>query len=250
MSKTKIEWADEVWNPMHGCSKISSGCDNCYAERMATNRLRGRHGYTKDNPFRVTMCPEKLEVPFRWKKPRRVFVNSMGDLFHENVPFSFIASVFNVIEANHQHIFILLTKRPARMLEFTKGFGNLRLLWPLPNVWLGVSVENQETADERLPLLFDCRATRRIVSCEPLLCEIDMSVSSENAAMCCPICTPRLDWIICGAETGPGKRTMNLDWARSLRDQCLATGVPFFFKKNSVGDHELDGKIWEEFPDE
>lgn len=273
---TKIEWADKVWNPVTGCTKISEGCRNCYAERMA-KRLAGRCGYPKENPFAVTLHPDRLEEPLHWKKPSRIFVCSMGDLFHEEVPLKFIAEVFNTMVAwrcpkhyRHDededgcfnedpgHTYLILTKRPKRMkrvmekelseyvgecwggntplaLEFEVGS------WPPDNLWLGVSVENQKTADERIPLLLQTPAVKRFVSYEPALGPIDFAPWIKQ-----------IDWLIMGGESGPGARPMHPDWARSTRDQCKAASVPFFFKQWGLGKKAagclLDGREWKETP--
>lgn len=235
--KTKIEWATDVWNPVTGCTKISPGCKNCYAERMA-KRLAGRCGYPADEPFRVTLHPERLEEPLHWKKPRRVFVCSMGDLFHADVPSDFILQVWHVMNLSPQHTFMILTKRAARMemimnewlpsaLELSVG---LRAKYKvLPNVWLGVTAENQEQADKRIPLLLQTPAAVRFVSVEPMLGAVALDVSYGQGIGAFFI--DSLDWVICGGESGPGARPMNPDWARDLRDQCQAAGVPFFFKQ-------------------
>jgi protein gp37 len=277
---TKIEWADETWSPVTGCTPISEGCKNCYARRMS-KRLAGRFGYPKDEPFRVTTHPDKLEKPFHWKKPRRIFVVSMGDLFHGAVSFEYIAAVFGVMAANPQHMFLVLTKRPHLMLrwlestldtlKYTNAHAGVcdylvsvtlsrmfsiadndneeadricelvkqpKEIWPLPNVHLGVSVENQAAADERIPLLLQTPAAKRFISIEPMLGAINLRLHRRN-----------IDQVIVGAETGPGKRHMSRHWARSIRDQCITADVPFFFKKDALGDHKLDGKIWEELPE-
>ncbi len=183
MAKTRIEWAEVVWNPVSGCTPISEGCQNCYAKRMA-NRLRGRCGYPADDPFRVTLHPEKLEEPLKWKKPRRVFVCSMGDLFHEQVPDEYIAKVWEIMNNATQHTFLVLTKRPQRMKDFLARLGwyiHDRDGYPmeavldeggkytLKNVWLGVTAENQQRADERIPILLQIPAAVRFVSIEPML---------------------------------------------------------------------------------
>ena len=254
MSKTKIEWAEEVWNPVTGCTKISPGCKNCYAERMS-KRLAGRFGYPAVNPFRVTLHPDKLTEPLNWKKPKRIFVCSMGDLFHEDVPDSWIAAVFKSIgmcmsagDARKDHIFMVLTKRPERMRNF---FRDWPLFENLPNVWLGVSAENQEPADARIPVLLSIPAVKRFVSLEPMLGPVDLdnieckpgyfenalSLEEWAGAEDSPEVKASmgggalLDWVICGGESGPGARPVHPEWVRGVRDQCEAYGVPFFFKQ-------------------
>lgn len=228
---TKIEWCDEVWNPVTGCAKVSVGCKNCYAERIA-NRFWGERKFTQ-----VQCHPERLEIPLHWKKPRKIFVNSMSDLFHEKVSTEFIHEVFKRMMLTGWHTYIVLTKRPARMLDYAKS------LWssPLPNVWLGVSVENQQVADERIPLLLQTPAAVRFVSVEPMLGDVYLMPWLER--------NYKVDWVICGSESGPGARPFDLDWARSLRDQFLSADVPFFLKQ--VPGQKLpmlDGKIWNEYP--
>lgn len=254
MKKTRIKWADSTWNPITGCSPISEGCANCYAERMS-KRLAGRFGYPADEPFRVTLHPERLDEPKHWRKPKRVFVCSMGDLFHTDVPFEFIALVFGRMHSARHHTYLVLTKRPDRMAEFIRWYqqewlGPFASAWPreYQHVWLGVTAENQRTADERIPLLLAIPAAKRFVSCEPLLGPVDLA--GLNGLIGVGLSTidalngyhihhddddkaeryDRLDWVIAGGETGPGARPMHPDWARSLRDQCQAAGVPFFFK--------------------
>ena len=213
MGNTKIEWAEKVWNPVTGCSKISPGCENCYAERMAF-RLRGRCGYPDGEPFRVTLRPQRLEEPMRWRKSSMVFVCSMGDLFHDDVPDDFIHRVFATIGQCPQHTFIILTKRPKRMKAFIEDY----YAYESPtNVWLGVTTENQEMADRRIPILLQIPAVVRFVSVEPMLGPVDLARGCE-----------KIDWVICGGETGPNARPMHPDWVRSLRDQCQSAGVPFF----------------------
>lgn len=183
MGKTKIEWTEYSWNPVTGCTPASEGCQNCYAKRMAT-RLKGRYGYPEDEPFKVTLHPEKLKEPLKWKKPRRVFVCSMGDLFHEQVPDEYIAKVWEVMSNASQHTFLVLTKRPQRMKDFLARLGwyiHDRDGYPmeavldeggkytLKNVWLGVTAENQQRADERIPILLQIPAAVRFVSIEPML---------------------------------------------------------------------------------
>lgn len=254
MSKSKIEWTDAVWNPVSGCTKLSEGCRNCYAERMS-KRLAGRCGYPKDEPFKVTLHPDKLADPLKWKKPRRIFVNSMSDLFHQDVPFEFIDKVFATMFDAGQHTFMILTKRPDRMMKYlspdnprytaskvfklTKdnaGSFDCDLPLPLPNVWLGVSVENQVTADERIPLLLQTPAEGRFISAEPLLGPVDLSpwlgISRfEEGAQWVRDTGADFDWVIVGGESGPKARPMHPDWVKSLRDQCQAAETKFFFKQ-------------------
>jgi len=243
---THIEWADEVWSPVTGCTKISPGCKHCYAERMA-KRLRGRFGYPKDEPFQVTLHPERLIGPKKWKKPRMVFVCSMGDLFHEDVPFDFIHQVFNVMAdcRGIGHTFLVLTKRPKRMLRFFKSED--RLYIPPKNVWLGVTAENQEQADKRIPILLQIPAKVRFVSVEPMLGPIDLLTDKYHWLEFDGI-YPGLDWVICGGESGPVARPMNPDQARELRDQCKAAGVPFFMKQIDKRTPIPDDLMIREFP--
>jgi len=254
MAKTRIEWAEVVWNPITGCTPISEGCQNCYAKRMA-NRLRGRCGYPTDDPFRVTLHPEKLEEPLKWKKPRRVFVCSMGDLFHEQVPDEYIAKVWEIMNNASHHTFMVLTKRPHRMKEFLErlgwyihdqdGYPMEAVLdeggkYTLPNVWLGVTAENQQRADERIPILLQIPAAVRFVSVEPMLGPVDLSLS-DGVDLSMSVGTGlkpgksylinSLDWVICGGETGPGARPMHPEWVRSLVLQCKNAGVPIFVKQ-------------------
>lgn len=256
MTKTTIEWADEVWNPVTGCTKVSAGCKNCYAERIA-GRFWGSRKFGD-----IQIHPDRLEDPYHWKKPRRVFVNSMSDLFHSEVPDHFIDQVFVAMKMAYNHTFLILTKRPNRMLSWFKRWTNgewdtpgiiiheaeakygksstsSQYQWPLKNVWLGVSVEDQKTADERIPLLLQTPAAVRFVSIEPMLGPVklqgwDGNFSRhylnhdfiEDKATRGP-----LDWVICGGESGPGARPVHPDWVRSIRDQCQMAQVPFLFKQ-------------------
>jgi protein gp37 len=242
MATTKIEWATDVWNPVTGCSKVSAGCKNCYAETIA-KRFWGERKFTD-----VRCHDERLEDPLRWRKPRRVFVNSMSDLFHEDVPDEFICQVLAVALSAERHTFMILTKRARRMAEFYERWS--KAIWVnAPNIWLGVSVENQEAADERIPLLLQTPAAVRFLSCEPLLGQVDLwnwLGYCDSCPLTAPDCpyfgkcinwsngkeeSPDIDWVICGGESGPNARPMHPDWARSLRDQCKAAEVPFFFKQ-------------------
>jgi protein gp37 len=234
---TKIEWTNETWNPVTGCTKISAGCSNCYAERMA-RRLAGKYGYHEQpDHFKVTLHPDKLNQPLWWKKPRMIFVCSMGDLFHDDVDEESIMEIIDIMTFAKQHTFQVLTKRPERMNYIVNqierhagGFPN--------NVWLGVTAENQQAADERIPLLLNTPAAVRFVSVEPMLGSVDLSLyqpivrQHKNDFMKARgILGGKIDWVICGGETGHGSRPMKAEWAIHLRNQCLDSGVPFFFKK-------------------
>jgi len=257
---TKIEWTHRpnmvgvTWNPITGCTPISEGCKHCYAQRMAT-RLAGRFGYPEDDPFAVTLHPDRLEEPLNWKRPRTVFVCSMGDLFHEDVPWDEIGFVFHEMTRSPQHTYILLTKRPHNMYEFLKWFRyqtGTEKEPPAPHIWGLVTAENQERANERIPWLLKCPFAVRGVSIEPMLGPVDIlpylpyeTDSGGFSPQGYPIdaTVPGLDWVIVGPETGPGARDMDLDGARQVRDQCQAAGVPFFFKCGL-----LDGQEWHQWP--
>jgi protein gp37 len=244
--KTKIEWTDRTWSPITGCSKVSQGCKNCYAERWSA---RTRPGV----PFtEIRLHPERLEQPLHWKKPCRIFVNSMSDLFHETLSFSFIAIVFGHMQTANWHTYQILTKRPKRTLEF---FNWLNEEWLLkgdykqnyPHVWLGVSVEDQKTADERIPILLQTPAIVRFVSYEPALGPVDFvswlpyeAHRDYDGKM-----DPKLDWLICGGESGPQARPAHPDWFRSVRDQCQDAGVPFFMKQITERGRKVP---FEQFP--
>jgi protein gp37 len=283
---TKIEWTDATWNPIRGCSRVSPGCDNCYAIGMAhrfswgeglTTIRKGRPDWTG----KIRIIEDKLEDPLAWGKPCRVFVCSGADLFHHDVPFDLIAALFGVMAATPRHTYQILTKRPDRMAQFfawiddDDGWPRLRACWqalrheamhhpdedggplhtklaadptgpwPLPNVWIGASVEDQPRARRRIMLLAECPAAVHYLSCEPLLGEIDLTGIAG---------VEEIDWVIAGAESGPGARPMNEDWVRSLRDQCCDAEVPFFYKQRIEGGRkvslpELDGRVWAEFPE-
>lgn len=261
--KTKIEWTDATWNPIRGCSRVSEGCRNCYAERIAA-RFSGPGqpyeglavmGFPKPHtpasgqrrPYvrghwtgEVRFIPELLDQPLRWKRPRKIFVNSMSDLFHENIPFFVIDEIFGTMAVCSQHTFQVLTKRPERMRNYLNSVGALqigphmqrlragiaRLDWPWRNIWCGVSVEDQKTADERIPLLLDTPAAVRWVSYEPELGPVDFYKIADFSRK-----QWGLDWIVAGGESGPRARPAHPDWVRNVRDQCMLAGVPFFFKQ-------------------
>ncbi len=228
--KSKIEWTDATWNPVTGCSKVSEGCRNCYAERLAP-----RIGQDFSE---IILHHDRLDQPLRWRKPHRIFVNSMSDLFHDDVPTAFLMQVVLTMSRSPQHTYIILTKRTNRMYGFLSNMTK-----PLPNVYLGVSVENQKTADERIPLLLRTPAAIRFISAEPLLGPLNIQqylwpqrISSreehDREHESGLFCDERsLDWVIVGGESGPGARPMHPDWARSIRNQCQSAGAPFFFKQ-------------------
>lgn len=244
---TTIEWTDATWNPATGCTKVSQGCKNCYAERVFP-RVYAKTG----RKFTDVLChPDRLDAPLHWRKPRRVFVNSMSDLFHEAVPESFVDEVFGVmVDADH-HTYQILTKRPKRMLDYMAsryghGGGQLR---PPSHVWLGVSVEDQETADERIPLLLQTPAAVRFVSAEPLLGPIvfDQQVHLERRTkILTGASAPRIDWVIVGGESSPKARPCNVEWIRSIVQQCKDASVPCFIKQLGANVHgwcaEITGK--------
>lgn len=242
--RSGIEWTDATWNPVTGCTEVSPGCDHCYAKTFA-ERWRGTPGHPYERGFDLTLRPERMDQPVRWKRPRRIFVNSMSDLFHEGVPNSFIVQVFATMALAQQHTFQVLTKRHGRMrsllsndgfrslvaVEVARGddevFQRQLVAWPLPNVWLGVSVEDQKSADIRIPALLDTQAAVRWISAEPLLGPVDLDWPTADY-----IGGRRsVDWVVVGGESGPGARPMHPEWARLLREQCRAARVPFLFKQ-------------------
>ena len=228
-----IEWTDATWNPVTGCTKISPGCKHCYAERLAI-RLRAMGNPRYRDGFALTLHEDQLSLPLHWKRPKRIFVNSMSDLFHEAVPDDFIRRVFDVMLAAPQHVFQVLTKRSDRVAELAPS-----LPWA-PNVWQGVSVETSRYVS-RIHNLKSIPATVRFLSVEPLLGAIpDLPLD-------------RIDWVIVGGESGGGRRPVNPEWVRGIRDQCLTANVPFFFKQwggrtPKAGGRLLDGRTWDEMP--
>ncbi len=258
--KSKIPWCDATWNPIVGCTPIAAGCKNCYAKALHDRRHKAYMAGAKlpkqyARPFsEIQLLEGRLSLPGRWKEPRRVFVNSMSDLFHEDVPFEFAADVYDEMICCPKHTFIVLTKRPDRMFEFSKWYG---IMPEAVNVHLGVSISTQEDADRMIPLLLQTPAAVRFVSIEPMLEGI--SLGGFDGRVYRPwldhhAYDPMLSWVICGAESGPGARPFSMDWARGLRDQCQAVGVPFFFKQGVVDGRlvkmpELDGQVWAQFPE-
>lgn len=273
--KTKIEWTEYSWNPIRGCSRVSDGCRNCYAEDQAARIIEqdrdrgvpeGEGAYdgllAKGGPWNgeIKLVPELLDQPVRWTKPRFIFVNSMSDLFHENIPEDFIQRIFAIMAAAPHHTFQVLTKRAERMRSIlsskdarwiAEGLNQLtwegvlspgahHVTWPLPNLWLGVSVENQSAADERVPQLLETPAAIRWLSMEPLLGPVDLARAGAIAYDSVGDLTPGtgdafgfglVDWIVVGGESGPDARPMHPKWARDLRDQCASADVPYLFKQ-------------------
>ncbi len=230
---SSIEWTQCTWNPLTGCTKISTGCKFCYADRMA-RRLKAMGNRRYENGFRLTQHRDLLDVPLKWKKPRVIFVNSMSDLFHRDVPFEFIEAVFRVMAQANWHTYQVLTKRSERLAQCAR-----LLPWP-EHIWMGVSVEN-ETVRDRIDHLKSTIAGVRFLSLEPLLGPLpDLPLEG-------------IGWVIVGGESGPGARPMQPAWVREIRDQCVARQVPFFFKqwggtnKKRTG-RLLDGQTWDQMP--
>ncbi|MFT4038357.1 MAG: phage Gp37/Gp68 family protein [Thermomicrobiales bacterium] len=281
-----IQWTDATWNPTTGCTRVSAGCDHCYAFQLHDQRhaayLAGRMPDAPPQyhrPFsEVQLIPERLSLPLRWTKPRRIFVDSMADLFHSDVPTEFIAEVWAVMTLAPRHTFQVLTKRPQRMKRLLTNIAFWALVaeaalrrrdqWPkgeklpeigidkpLPNVWLGTSVEDQAAA-YRIDWLVRTPAAVRFLSCEPLIGPLDLTPwlwEAAGPAWAGHNPSPDLGWVIVGGESGPDYRPLDIDWARSLRDQCVAAGVPYFFKQHGgrtskAGGRELDGRTWDEMP--
>jgi protein gp37 len=288
--ETAIEWTrgddgspGATWNPVSGCTKVSAGCDHCYAERFA-ERFRGAPGHPYEQGFDLKLWPVRLGIPLRWTRPRRIFVNSMADLWHAGVPDEFILNVFAVMANAPQHTFQILTKRPQRMARFVSrlrwrfaadGFGLWGMecvpdavltvvptlaephlsyvderLWVAPNIWLGVSVESQDVA-WRIDWLVKTPAAVRFLSCEPLIGALDLSkwlwdTSYGDADLGSPVESDpsgSVHWVIAGGESGPGFRPVDLDWVRALRDQCVLARVPFFYKQQGGIRAKAGGRV-------
>jgi protein gp37 len=265
--KSAIEWTDATWNPTVGCTKVSAGCDHCYAERLVEGRMQHRY---PDGFGQVRVHAHRVNLPLGWRRPRRVFVNSLSDLFHELIPDPWRVEIFAVMAAARRHTFQVLTKRPGPMasllnrLSFRDAVRDRAMgkvlrdrewawRWPLPNVWLGTSVENQKWADVRIPKLLDTPATVRFLSCEPLLGPVDLTAlrASNGALIDClrgdvktgdgvvyAACPSGIDWVIVGGESGPGARPMDLAWARALVQQSRSANVAPFVKQ--LGAHPYD----------
>lgn len=309
MSTTTIEWTDETWNPTTGCDRVSPGCDHCYALPMA-KRLKAMEAgridlellplsrakyqtdgdpHTSGPGFGIAMHERELAAPLRWSRPRKVFVNSMSDLFHAGVTDEFLARVFAVMAATPHHTYQILTKRHGRMRSLLRSDAfrvltkdaHVRMqlsgvlpyrplvinVWPLKNVWLGVSVEDQKRADLRIPALIETPAAVRFLSCEPLLGPVSLSrwlipadfprhigASGPVYASGTRFLNKGIGWVIAGGESGPRARPVEPDWIRLLRDQCAPACVPFFFKQwggrtPKTSGRELDGRTWDEDPE-
>lgn len=231
--KSQIEWTGSTWNPLTGCSKVSPGCKNCYAERLS-KRLNAMGQPNYRNEFQLTLHEDALNLPIGWKKPQNIFVNSMSDLFHNEVPLEFIQKVFGVMRKASWHQFQILTKRSERLLEFNEYF-----TWS-SNIWMGVSVENQNYI-HRIDHLRKTNAKIKFISFEPLLAPIH-EVDLDG-----------IDWVIVGGKSGPKARPINLEWAIEIRDYCINRAIPFFFKQwggvhRRKNGRELDGRTWDELP--
>ena len=229
-----IEWTDATWNPVTGCTKVSPGCAHCYAEAITLRFKRG--GRYLPGEATIQTHPERLDMPLKWRAPRRIFVNSVSDLFHEEVPFHFIQDVFEVMASAGRHVFQVLTKRHDRLSELAP-----QLKWT-GNVWVGVSVENQYWAERRIPRLKTVPASVRFLSVEPLLKEVDLSQHLEG-----------IEWVIVGGESGHRARPLESDWVKRIQRDCACAGVPFFFKQwggrtSKSGGRLLDGVTWDEMP--
>lgn len=233
-SKSKIEWTDVTWNPVTGCTKVSQGCKNCYAERMAS-RLKAMGVDRYRNAFQLTLQRDIVQAPLEWSKPKMVFVNSMSDLFHEDVPSSYISEIFHTMDAAHWHIFQVLTKRSERLVKLANS-----LPWP-QNVWMGVSVENQDVI-HRVEQLANTPSKVKFLSCEPLIGPIPA------------LPLDAIDWVIVGGESGPGARPMKESWVLDIHRQCEFANVPFFFKqwggtRKDLTGRTLQGQTFDEMPE-
>ena len=235
--KSAIEWTDATWNPVTGCTKIGPGCEHCYAERFA-ERFRGVPGHPYENGFDLTLRPERLQQPARWRHPRMIFVNSMSDLLHKRVPHAFVDRVFDIMEGSNHHIYQVLTKRSSRLRTYVNR--RYSETPAPPHIWLGVSVEDRQRA-KRIRHLQEANATVRFLSIEPLLGQVG------------PLDLTGISWVIVGGESGPGARAMDINWAREVRDMCVDQEIEFFFKQwggktAKSGGRLLDGELHNGFP--
>lgn len=230
---SSIEWTEATWNPVTGCSEVSPGCAHCYAKTFA-ERWRGVPDHPYEQGFDLKLWPERLEAPLRWKKPKTIFVNSMSDVFHENIPLEFLEQIFHTMGQAHWHTFQVLTKRHERLAELADRFD-----WP-SNVWMGVTIENRRFV-HRADALREVPAAVRFISAEPLLGPLEGLDLAD------------IDWLIAGGESGPRHRRIDSEWVRHLRDECGDEGVAFFFKqwgghRPKSNGRELDGRLWDEYP--
>lgn len=235
--QTTIEWTDATWNPVTGCTKISAGCDNCYAERFS-ERFRGTRGHPFATGFDLTLRPERLEQPLRWRSPRMIFVNSMSDLFHKDIPKAYIAAVFDTMERADWHVYQVLSKRSTLLQKFVND--RYKTSKAPAHMWFGISVENEQ-ATSRIRHLQKTNASVRFLSIEPLLAPVG-SLDLDG-----------IDWVIVGGESGPRARPMRREWVIDIRNQCVAANVAFFFKQwggrsPKSGGRLLEGKEWNQFP--
>lgn len=252
---SSIEWTDATWNPIRGCSRVSEGCKNCYAERMAARfsgegmPYDGLAKMTPDGPRwtgKLSLVEGKLGEPLRWKNPRRIFVNSMSDLFHERVSDQWLERIFKVMHIAHQHTYQILTKRPKRMFDWmTRYWDNGKNKCAIDNLWLGVSVEDQKTADERIQFLLQTPAAVRWISAEPLLGPLILGDYLHFTGRERETRTAKLDWVVVGGESGPRARPFDITWAYSIIDQCKHAVVPIFMKQ--LGLRPRDARLWDEF---
>ena len=254
--RSAIEWTDATWNPTTGCTRVTAGCDNCYAaglsQRLLSATYRSRlpvvnTAANRLDPFAVRVWPERLRIPRSWREPRRIFVNSMSDLFHRDVPDAFARECFRVMLDVDRHVYQVLTKRPARAAAFVRRHADLFPRGLPEHIWIGTSVEEQ-SVDYRVRHLLGVPAAVRFLSCEPLIGSLDLRAFVRGTG------SNGLHWVIVGGESGIGARPMDVAWARALRDQCRAARVPFFFKQwggrtPKAGGRELDGATWDEYPE-
>lgn len=246
---SEIEWTDSTWNPVTGCSKITAGCDNCYAHALANKRLRNVYlgklpvlntPANRSDPFAVRIWPERLDQPAKWRNPRMIFVNSMSDLFHKDIPVEYIREIFRVMLRADWHTYQVLTKRPARAGRFWQQNSDLFRQRAIPrHIWIGTSVENQGVS-YRVRHLRRIPAEIRFLSCEPLLGFLELELEGMH-------------WVIAGGESGLVHRPLRVEWLRAVRDQCIAEGIPFFFKQwggrtPKAKGRELDGRTWDDMP--
>lgn len=247
--RTGIEWTNATWNPITGCTRISAGCDNCYAATLARRLLRDTYlsrppvvdsPDNREDPFAVRLWPERLTQPLQWRRPRMIFVNSMSDVFHADVPEAYTRKIFEVMLQASWHTYQILTKRPSRARRFWERNKDLFGGGPIPrHIWIGTSVENQEVV-YRVDLLRRIPAVLRFASCEPLIGPVEFDLTG-------------IHWVIVGGESGPGHRPVRREWVLALRDRCRKEGVPFFFKQwggrtPKAGGRVLDGEVWNEMP--